>query len=126
MTEQEYMAAVDAAVARWHQDRGGEPLTCQAFKDAVPAQCHANAEAYVTQHGGEIVRGFCVQHLQDWTMVWVMPHSIVRTDQALVDITLKVTDFVGLAFFPIEGDPDGFTDWAKLHPQESRPIARPH
>lgn len=122
MTEQDFLAAVTETVARWHQDRQGEPLMCQAFKDAVPAQCHANAAAYVAQHGGQVVRGFYVQHPQDWTMVWVIAHSVVRTVQGLIDVTLAPASTVGLAFFPIEGDPDGFRDWSKLHPRESRPL----
>lgn len=120
MTEQEYMAAVDAAVARWHQDRKGEPLTCVAFDQAVPAHCHENAAAYVAQHGGEVVRGFYVQHPQDWTMVWAIAHSVVRTDHWLIDITLAPADTVGLEFFPIDGDPAGFIEWAKRHPRLTR------
>ena len=122
MKEQEYMAVVDAVVARWHQDRQGEPLTCVAFDQAVPAQCHANADAYVAVHGGLVVRGFYVQHPQDWTMVWVTPHSVVRTDQGLIDVTLKPVELVGLAFFSIEGGPAGFIEWAKRHPRLTRPL----
>jgi hypothetical protein len=55
-------------------------------------------------------------------MVWVMPHSVVSTDHGLVDVTLKASDLIGLAFYSIEGDPAEFTEWAKRHPQESRPI----
>lgn len=124
MTEQDFLAAVDAAVARWRLDRTGEPLTCQFFQGAVAAHCHDNAEAYVTQHGCEVVRGFLVQHPQDWPMVWVMPHSVVRTGLGLVDVTLKQTDLIGLGFFPIEGDPAEFKEWAKKYPRESRPIGR--
>jgi len=123
MTEQDFLIAVDAVVARWRHDRTGEPLTCLAFKEALPSQCHANAAAYVAQHGGEVVRGFLVQHPPGWTMVWVMPHSVVRTDLGFLDVTVKPMDLVGLAFFPIEGDPIEFTEWAKKFPQESRSIA---
>lgn len=122
MTEQEYMAAVDAAVTRWRQDRAGEPLTCLFYAEALPAHCHDNAATHVSRHGGQVVHGFLVQHPQDWPMVWVMAHSVVRADQGLMDITLKQADLAGLAFFEIDGDLAGFTEWAKRYPQESRPI----
>lgn len=125
MTEPEYMAAVNAAVTRWHLDRQGEPLSCVAFADAEHAHCHRNAEVYVAQHGGQVVRGFLVQHPHGWTMVWVMPHSVVRTEAGLVDVTLGKTELRGLAFFPIEGDPEAFTEWAKRYPRESVSIIGP-
>jgi len=125
MTEEEFLASVDAVVKRWLDDRNGELLTCLTFKDAEPAKCHTNAEAYVAQHGSRVVRGFLVQHPHAWTIVWVMPHSVVRTDQGMVDVTLTMTELQGLAFFPIEGDPEAFKEWAMRHPQESRPSFRP-
>jgi hypothetical protein len=124
MTELEYMTAVDAVVARWLHDRKGESLTSEIFAQAERAQCHANADAYVAQHGGQVVRGFLVQHPHAWTMVWVMPHSVVRTATGLADVTLANAELHGLAFFPIEGDPEGFKDWANQYPQETRSIVQ--
>lgn len=123
MTEQEFFAAVDMAVARWHQDRQGEPLTCLPFDRAVPAHCHDNAEAYVAAHGGEVVHGFLVEHPHAWTMVWVMPHSVVRTADGLVDVTLNSEQLRLLSFFWVVGDSDGFQPLAMRFPRESRPIA---
>lgn len=124
MTEPEFMAAVDVTVARWHQDRQGEPLTCVAFDGGVPAQCHANAAAYVAAQGGHVVHGFLVQHPHAWTMVWVMPHSVVRTDSGLVDVTLPADQLRGLGFFALAEDVNGFVELAQRFPRESRPIAR--
>ncbi|WP_159086356.1 hypothetical protein [Burkholderia mayonis] len=124
MTESEYLAAVNAAIARWLLDRKGEPLTAKAFAQAEPARCHANADAYVIQHGGQVVRGFLILHPHEWTVVWVMPHSVVRTATGLVDVTLKSAELRGLAFFSIEGDPERFIDWAKRYPQESRSVVQ--
>lgn len=122
MTEQQFLAAVDEAVTRWFHDRGGESLSCIAFDQAVPAQCHANADAFVAQHGGEVVRGFLIQHPDGWPTVWVMAHSVVRTSDCLVDVTLEPAQLRGLAFFTVEGQVDGFTEWAKLRPRETRPV----
>lgn len=126
MTESEYLTAVDGAVARWLLDRKGEPLAAKAFTQAESAQCHANADAYVIQHGDQVVRGFLMLHPDEWTVVWVMPHSVVRTAAGLVDVTLKSAELRGLAFFSIEGGPENFMDWAKRYPQESRSIVQSH
>lgn len=123
MTEQDFQAAVDAAVARWHRDRHGERLTSVTFASAQPAQCHGNAAAYVAQHGGEVVHGFLVQHPHAWTLVWVMPHSVVRTTSGLMDVTLREDQLQGLAFYPLDRDGMGFVELAKRFPRESRPIA---
>lgn len=125
MTEQEFHAAVDAAVARWHQDRQGDALRSRAFAASVPAHCHENAAAYVAEHGGEVVHGFMIQHPHAWTMVWVMPHSVVRTSEGLLDVTLTEEQRRGLGFFSLTGDVDGFSALAQRFPQESRPIVRP-
>lgn len=124
MKEPEYLAAVNAVVARWLHDHAGEPLTAEAFGRAERAQCHSNADAYVAQHGGLVVRGFLVQHPHDWSIVLVMPHSVVRTATGLVDVTLTNAELESVAFFSIEGDPEGFKEWAKRYPQERRPIVR--
>jgi len=39
------------------------------FAAAEPANCHGNAEVFVTKHGGEVVRGFLVLHLHSWSLV---------------------------------------------------------
>jgi len=58
-------------------------------------------------------------HPDGWTVVWVMPHSAVRTATGLVDVRLKSEELRGLAFFSIEGDPESFVYSAKRYPQES-------
>jgi hypothetical protein len=123
MTEQDFHAAVDAAVARWHQDHHGEPLTSVVFAEAQPAQCHANAAAYATRHGGEVLHGFLVQHPHAWPQVWVMPHSVVRTGQGLIDVTLSPDELRSLGFFALETAMTNFVDMAKRFPRESRPVA---
>lgn len=122
MSEQEYEDAVGAVVARWHRDRRGEPLTSLAFDGAVPAQCHANAAAFVASHGGEVVHGFLVQHPQDWPMVWVIAHSVVRTEAGLADVTLPADQLRWLGFFPLFIAIEGFVELAQQFPRESRPI----
>lgn len=123
MSEQAYKASVDAAVARWRQDRRGVPMTCLAFDAAVPGHCHENAAAYVAKHGGEVVRGFLVMHPDGWRMVWVMPHSVVRTETGLVDVTLPADQLRWLGFYPLLDAIDGFEKLAQQFTRESRPIA---
>ncbi len=118
MTEEEFLIAVDAAVRRWGHDRTGQPLSCRTFAQAEPANCHANAESYAALHGGEVTRGFLTQRPH----VWVMPHSVVRIDEALIDVTLNPSQLRGIAFFTVDGPVDGFADWAKRYPRETRPI----
>jgi len=122
MTEQEYMVAVDAAVTRWHQDRRGDPLTCLAFDGAVPAQCHANAAAFVAKHGGEVVRGFLVMHPHLGPEVWVFPHSVVRTASVLVDVSLSPEQLRCHAFYPLFADIEDFVEQAQLKPELHRSI----
>lgn len=123
MTDKDFHAAVDAAVARWHQDRRGELLSSVPFPDAQPAKCHDNAAAYVAQHGGTVVHGFLVQHPSNWTLVWVMPHSVVWTGTELIDVTLAEEQLRGLGFFPLDLDVGDFETLAKQYPRESRPVA---
>lgn len=122
MTEEEFLAAVDMAVTRWGNDRPGQPLLCRHFAQSEPANCHANAESYAALYGGDMTRGFLVHHPLGWTTVWIMPHSVVRTEGGLIDITLNPSQLRGTAFFAIDGPADGFVDWAKRYPRETRPV----
>jgi len=72
------------------------------------------------------VRAPLVQHPQDWTMVWVMSHFVVHTDQDLVDVTLKQEDLFGSAFVSLESDPAEFKEWVKRYPRDSRSIVKPY
>jgi hypothetical protein len=123
MDERDFQAAVDAVVARWHQDHCGTRPTCVPFAEAKPAQCHDNAVAYVAQHGGEVVHGFLVQHPSNWTMVWVMAHSVVWTGSELIDVTLTAAQLRGLSFFILDGSAGDFAVLAKRFPRENRPVA---
>lgn len=121
MTEEEFLIAVDIAVKRWGNDRTGQPLLCRPFARAESANCHANADSYVALYGGDVTRGFLVQHPHGWTNVWVMPHSVVRVDETLIDVTLDPSQLRGIAFFAVDGPAEGFVDWAKRYPRETRP-----
>ncbi|MBM7129367.1 hypothetical protein [Dyella mobilis] len=98
-------------VSRWRENRAGLPLVSVPFPDAQEAQCHANAERYVALHGGEVVRGWLIQHPDSWPQVYVRTHSVVRRldgSASLVDPTLAARDLRGQAFFDHVGDAEVF------------------
>ncbi|HET7371010.1 MAG TPA: hypothetical protein VFK45_09255 [Gammaproteobacteria bacterium] len=123
MTEGEFFAAMDAAVLRWTANRTGEVFGVRHFDQAKENDCHANAEKYASLNGGIVVRGFLIQPLDGWAFVWVISHSVVRTNQGLEDVTLAASQLRGgLTFFSIEPMTEGYLEWARKYPRERRPV----
>jgi len=84
---------------RWKSNRQGLPLRAEPFAGAVATQCHDNAAKYVERHGGTVVPGWLVEHPENWPMVYVYSHSVVRLDSGLlVDPTLPAEKLRTLAF----------------------------
>lgn len=104
---------INEVVARWQASPSGLVVRHVSFPCAREADCHANAAAYVAEHGGEVVHGFLLHQGVSW-LVYVRAHSVVRLgDGDLVDPTLTDLARNGHAYLEHIGPADLFLNNAK-------------
>lgn len=104
---------INEVVARWRASPSGRPVRHVPFPNARQGECHANAAAYVSEHGGHVVHGFLLHQGSPW-LVYVRAHSVVRLgDGDLIDPTLTDLARTGHAYLEHIGPADLFLNNAK-------------